>query len=58
MVGQVRSVLTRPQPAARHDRAPRGWLLLLAGLVVFGVALGGCGECREAVLFVERCVVR
>ena len=41
MVGQVRSVLTRPQPAARHDNAPGGWLLLLVGLVAFGVALGG-----------------
>ena len=41
MVGQVRSVLTRPQPAARHHNAPGGWLLLLAGLVAFGVALGG-----------------
>ena len=41
MVGQVRSVLTRPPSAARHDNAPGGWLLLLAGLVAFGVALGG-----------------
>ena len=41
MVGQVRSVLTRPQSASRHDNAPGGWLLLLAGLVAFGVALGG-----------------
>ena len=41
MVGQVRSVLTRPQSAARHDDAPGGWLLILVGLVAFGVALGG-----------------
>jgi alpha-1,2-mannosyltransferase len=41
MVGEVRSALTRPQPAARRDSAPGGWLLLLAGLVAFGVALGG-----------------
>jgi alpha-1,2-mannosyltransferase len=40
MVGQVRPVLTRPQSAARHDDAPGRWLLL-AGLVAFGVALGG-----------------
>jgi len=36
----VRSVLTRPQSPARHENAPGRWLLL-AGLVVFGVALGG-----------------
>jgi len=41
MVGQVRSVLTRPQTGARHDNTPGRWWLLLAGLVVFGVALGG-----------------
>jgi len=40
MVGQVRSVLTRPESAARHDDAAGRWLLV-AGLVVFGVALGG-----------------
>ena len=40
MVGQVRSVLSRPQSPTRHDGAP-GWWLLLTGLVVFGVALGG-----------------
>ena len=40
MVGRVRSVLTRPQSSARHDSAPGRWLLL-AGLAVFGVALGG-----------------
>ena len=40
MVGRVRSVLTRPQSSARHDNAPGRWLLL-AGLAVFGVALGG-----------------
>jgi alpha-1,2-mannosyltransferase len=41
MVGQVRSVLARPQPPTRDDNAPRRWLLPLVGLVVFGVALGG-----------------
>ena len=40
MVRPVRSVLTRPQSSARHDNAPGRWLLL-AGLAVFGVALGG-----------------
>ena len=40
MVGQVRSVLTRPQSPARPASAPGRWLLL-AGLVAFGVALGG-----------------
>jgi len=41
MVGQVRSVLSRPQSPARHENAPGRWLLLAAGLVAFGVALGG-----------------
>src|ERR1700691_5790940 len=41
MVGEVRSVLTRPQSPARPPRAPGRWLLLLVGLVAFGVALGG-----------------
>ena len=41
MVGQVRSVLSRPQSPARHENPPGRWLLLLAGVVVFGVALGG-----------------
>src|SRR6201997_4729944 len=40
MVGQVRSVLSRPQSPTRHDNASGRWLLL-AGLIVFGVALGG-----------------
>jgi alpha-1,2-mannosyltransferase len=40
MVGQVRSVLTRPQSPARPARAP-GRRLLLAGLAAFAVALGG-----------------
>ncbi len=40
MVGQVRSVLTRPQSSARPARAPSRWLLL-AGLAAFAVALGG-----------------
>jgi alpha-1,2-mannosyltransferase len=40
MVGQVRSVLSRPESPARHENAP-GWWLLLAGLIVFGLALGG-----------------
>jgi len=40
MVGQVRSVLNRPQSPARHENASGRWLLL-AGLIVFGVALGG-----------------
>jgi alpha-1,2-mannosyltransferase len=39
MVGQVRSVLTRPQSLARPAHA-RGLWLLLAGLIAFGVALG------------------
>ena len=33
-------ILTRPQPASRHDNAPGRWLLL-AGLAAFGAALGG-----------------
>jgi alpha-1,2-mannosyltransferase len=41
MVGQVRSVLSRPQSPTRHDNALGQWLLLLGGLIVFGVALGG-----------------
>jgi alpha-1,2-mannosyltransferase len=41
MVGEVRSVLTRPQSPARPPSAPGRWLLLLVGLVAFGVALGG-----------------
>jgi alpha-1,2-mannosyltransferase len=40
MVGQVRSVLSRPQSPTRHENAP-GRLLLLAGLITFGVALAG-----------------
>src|SRR6516165_6589588 len=40
MVGQVRSVLSRPLSPARHDSASGRWLLL-AGVIVFGVALGG-----------------
>jgi alpha-1,2-mannosyltransferase len=40
MVGQVRSVLARPQSPARPGNAPGLWLLL-GGVVVFGVALGG-----------------
>ena len=39
MVGQVRSVLTRPQSPARPASA-RGRWLLLAGLIAFAVALG------------------
>ncbi len=39
MVGQVRSVLTRPQSPARPASVPGRWLLL-AGLIAFGVALG------------------
>jgi alpha-1,2-mannosyltransferase len=41
MVGEVRSVLTRPQSPARPPSARGRWLLLLAGVVAFGVALGG-----------------
>ncbi len=40
MVGQVRSVLSRPQSPTRHESL-RGRWLLLAGLLAFGVALGG-----------------
>jgi alpha-1,2-mannosyltransferase len=40
MVGQVRTVLTRPPSTVRRASAPGRWLLL-AGVVVFGVALGG-----------------
>jgi alpha-1,2-mannosyltransferase len=41
MVGEVRSVLTRPSAQARSD-VPRGaWLLLAVGAVAFAVALGG-----------------
>jgi len=40
MVGQVRSVLNRPQSPARHENVS-GRRLLLGGLNVFGVALGG-----------------
>ena len=39
MVGQVRSVLTRPRSPARPAGAPGRWLLL-AGVIAFGVALG------------------
>src|SRR5580658_10925798 len=39
MVGEVRSVLTRPQSPARPASVPGRWLLLV-GLIAFGVALG------------------
>ncbi len=39
MVGEVRSVLTRPQAPARDDKTPGTWLLL-AGVTAFAVALG------------------
>jgi alpha-1,2-mannosyltransferase len=39
MVGEVRSVLTRPQASARDDKTPGTWLLL-AGVAAFAVALG------------------
>jgi alpha-1,2-mannosyltransferase len=39
MVGQVRSVLTRPQSPARPAHVPGRWLLV-AGLIAFAVALG------------------
>src|SRR5260370_22063615 len=38
MVGEVRSVLTRPQAPARDDKTPGTWLLL-AGVTAFAVAL-------------------
>jgi alpha-1,2-mannosyltransferase len=41
MVGEVRSVLTRPQTQARRGPALASWLLLAAGAVAFAVALGG-----------------
>src|ERR1022692_2883635 len=41
MVGEVRSVLARPHAPARETRSLAGWVLLLAGLVAFAVALGG-----------------
>jgi alpha-1,2-mannosyltransferase len=41
MVGEVRSVLTRPPRQASQSRSPGGWLLLLAGAAAFAVALGG-----------------
>jgi len=40
MVGQVRSVLTRPQASASEGKSPGTWLLL-AGLAAFAVAVGG-----------------
>ena len=39
MVGEVRSVLTRPQAPAGEQKKPGRWLLL-AGLAAFAVALG------------------
>jgi alpha-1,2-mannosyltransferase len=39
MVGQVRSVLTRPQASAREGKSSGTWLLLV-GAVAFAVALG------------------
>jgi alpha-1,2-mannosyltransferase len=41
MVGEVRSVLTRPAGQARGLRPSGGWLLLLVGGVAFAVVLGG-----------------
>ncbi len=41
MVGQVRSVLTRPPAQGRDLKPPGGWLLLLVGAAAFAVALGG-----------------
>jgi alpha-1,2-mannosyltransferase len=41
MVGEVRSVLTRPSAQARNRRPSAGWLLLLVGAAAFAVALGG-----------------
>jgi alpha-1,2-mannosyltransferase len=41
MVGQVRSVLTRSDAPAGEAKTLGRWLLLLAGVVAFGVALGG-----------------
>jgi alpha-1,2-mannosyltransferase len=40
MVGEVRSVLTRPQAPAGEAKTPGRWLLL-AGAAAFAVALGG-----------------
>jgi alpha-1,2-mannosyltransferase len=40
MVGEVRSVLTRPQASAGEKKTPGSWLLLV-GAAVFAVALGG-----------------
>src|SRR5271166_1698651 len=40
MVGEVRSVLTRPRTPAGGKMTPGRWLLL-AGAAVFAVALGG-----------------
>jgi alpha-1,2-mannosyltransferase len=41
MVGEVRSVLTRPPGQVRNLRPSDGWLLLLLGTAAFAVALGG-----------------
>jgi alpha-1,2-mannosyltransferase len=40
MVGEVRSVLTRPHESAGEKKAPASWLLLI-GVAVFAVALAG-----------------
>src|ERR1035438_600066 len=40
MVGEVRSVLTRPQAPAGETKWPGRWLLI-AGVAAFGVALAG-----------------